>query len=754
MHNASFRHELFPVWAYVLIYAYGGVDTITACDLSDNEQALQYSLHRLILSFWGGWLAGFFFIEFQLSIPLVLLSCMAIWNTAETLEALQKASISNGLPRIVEPLVQYMRQGKDMHNEMEADPISMKGYTYLVNSFDDGNIITTEDMELRGLLSPSSPSSGARSERLKDMSLSYAWFMLLLMRFAGFPLQESTKQRLSMFVRTGLLSLEGGQLERLFHIIEVELVFVYDFFYTKRFLAMVRPSNPSPPASNSSNSQPRPPSMFQQSPPPSNPWIRRSDDAGDELYVHHSDNQSSSLSTTLLDERSYVKWRRSVEVSLIAKHKIGFVNGSCPKPPSDSPLCAQWERCNNMVISWLLHSVKQEIADSVLFCRTARQIWTELATRFNRPTRTKLYQVQRDLAHSVLSMKYHGHSLEIGVTRVVMVIIATLEIWQIGIYLLSNWKILLLLCEHVKEPSSDKCWIRKENLIIGIFTIRDWLSRSKFTGIFLKPWKRTLGQYSFIQSYAEIPISRKLMPPSLDDLVNRPRVGQSGDFTVPLTTQVKHEIVSSFMINRLTMSPGKATLRRNELLSRLSYAYNLETNTEVILIWHIATSACESSSRPVQSRGLQHFYVANQISMYCAYLVTFAPELLPDHPYTAKRVFDKAVKQALHLFEGLDLEQRYQKMMAVTEEHDNNIVEKGGVLAKKLMNDVIGDSSKGWRVLAEFWAELLLYMTLSENVIAHGKHLAHGGEFITHLWTLLTHAGVVTPDSFQFQSTA
>ncbi|KAL8171695.1 hypothetical protein V2J09_023499 [Rumex salicifolius] len=87
---------------------------------------------------------------------------------------------------------------------------------------------------------------------------------------------------------------------------------------------MVRPSSSSP---NSSHSRPPPPSnpsMFQPSPPPpSNPWNRRSEavETANELYVHHSDNPSSSLSTTPLDEPNYVKWRRSVE----KKNNVQFV---------------------------------------------------------------------------------------------------------------------------------------------------------------------------------------------------------------------------------------------------------------------------------------------------------------------------------------------------------------------------------------------------------------------------------------------
>jgi hypothetical protein len=51
-----------------------------------------------------------------------------------------------------------------------------------------------------------------------------------------------------------------------------------------------------------------------------------------------------------------------------------------------------------------------------------------------------------------------------------------------------------------------------------------------------------------------------------------------------------------------------------------------------------------------------------------------------------------------------------------------------------------------WKVLADFWVEMLLYAAPSENVKEHIEQLAKGGEFITHLWALLSHAGILERD--------
>lgn len=68
----------------------------------------------------------------------------------------------------------------------------------------------------------------------------------------------------------------------------------------------------------------------------------------------------------------------AVEVSLMAKNKLGFVKGTTKKPESRLPQIAQWERCNNMVFFWLLHSLMNDTTESVVYCETASEIWNEV----------------------------------------------------------------------------------------------------------------------------------------------------------------------------------------------------------------------------------------------------------------------------------------------------------------------------------------------------------------------------------------
>uniref|UniRef100_A0A453MHT7 Uncharacterized protein n=2 Tax=Aegilops tauschii TaxID=37682 RepID=A0A453MHT7_AEGTS len=55
----------------------------------------------------------------------------------------------------------------------------------------------------------------------------------------------------------------------------------------------------------------------------------------------------------------------------------------------------------------------------------------------------------------------------------------------------------------------------------------------------------------------------------------------------------------------------------------------------------------------------------------------------------------------------------------------------------------VPDEGRRWKVLAEFWAEFILFLAPSDNVDIHAEMLGAGGEFMTQLWALLNNAGIL-----------
>lgn len=80
---------------------------------------------------------------------------------------------------------------------------------------------------------------------------------------------------------------------------------------------------------------------------------------------------------------------------LIAKNKIGFIDGFISKPCTSSPQYVIWLRCNNMVISWILNSIPKELAASVMYIDTAYKMWSDLKEHFSQGNGPRIFQLQK-----------------------------------------------------------------------------------------------------------------------------------------------------------------------------------------------------------------------------------------------------------------------------------------------------------------------------------------------------------------------
>ena len=83
------------------------------------------------------------------------------------------------------------------------------------------------------------------------------------------------------------------------------------------------------------------------------------------LALHHSDTPGLVLVKSQLDGRNYGEWHRATRLNLSSKNKLGLIDGTVRAPPAADPKFPLWQCCNDMVISWILHSIQPEIARSV-----------------------------------------------------------------------------------------------------------------------------------------------------------------------------------------------------------------------------------------------------------------------------------------------------------------------------------------------------------------------------------------------------
>jgi len=68
--------------------------------------------------------------------------------------------------------------------------------------------------------------------------------------------------------------------------------------------------------------------------------------------------------------------------ALLSKNKLKFVNGSIKTPLLTDPNYEARERCNVMILSWIMRTLAPDIAESVMYIDSAKELWEELRERF------------------------------------------------------------------------------------------------------------------------------------------------------------------------------------------------------------------------------------------------------------------------------------------------------------------------------------------------------------------------------------
>lgn len=113
------------------------------------------------------------------------------------------------------------------------------------------------------------------------------------------------------------------------------------------------------------------------------------------FFLHSADHPGLTIVVHTLDGTNYNSWSIAMKISLEAKNKLSFVDGSLPRPSVDDSLFKIWSRCNSMVKSWILNVVSKEIYDSILYYQDAAEMWDDLFRRFKVNNLPRKYQLEQ-----------------------------------------------------------------------------------------------------------------------------------------------------------------------------------------------------------------------------------------------------------------------------------------------------------------------------------------------------------------------
>lgn len=93
------------------------------------------------------------------------------------------------------------------------------------------------------------------------------------------------------------------------------------------------------------------------------------------LYLYPCDGPDSmSIMILLIGMQNYGLWSQAMKLSLLGKNKLCFVDGTSSKADFEPELDNVWERCNVIVISWIICNVSKQLHFGVLFSSSAHAI--------------------------------------------------------------------------------------------------------------------------------------------------------------------------------------------------------------------------------------------------------------------------------------------------------------------------------------------------------------------------------------------
>lgn len=133
-----------------------------------------------------------------------------------------------------------------------------------------------------------------------------------------------------------------------------------------------------------------------------------------ELYSYPPLSISNCV-TIKLTERNYLLWKSQFESFLRSQMLLGFVTGDIKKPAETIPVrnkegfieevsnpdSEAWCRSDQVVTAWLLGSMSEDVLSVVVGSATAQEVWLTLATHFNKPSSSRLFELQRRLQNSL-----------------------------------------------------------------------------------------------------------------------------------------------------------------------------------------------------------------------------------------------------------------------------------------------------------------------------------------------------------------
>ena len=116
------------------------------------------------------------------------------------------------------------------------------------------------------------------------------------------------------------------------------------------------------------------------------------------LYLHPSDSPGSlNIGIMLTGTDNYTLWSKAMQLALLGKNKVGFIDGTVKRDQFSGSLAQLWDRCNAIIVLWILCNVSKDLHSGVLFCSDTHLIWGDLKERFNKINSSRVFQLHKEI---------------------------------------------------------------------------------------------------------------------------------------------------------------------------------------------------------------------------------------------------------------------------------------------------------------------------------------------------------------------
>ncbi|PKI50438.1 hypothetical protein CRG98_029188 [Punica granatum] len=111
----------------------------------------------------------------------------------------------------------------------------------------------------------------------------------------------------------------------------------------------------------------------------------------------------------LFQQRLQLHW---CNLTLRAKNKVGFIDGTLPKPADGDPNKPLWVMANSLVVTWIVNSLEKDLQPNITCIENAQILWEDLRQCFSQGKETRIYQLKNKIYGSrqegKLVAEYYG----------------------------------------------------------------------------------------------------------------------------------------------------------------------------------------------------------------------------------------------------------------------------------------------------------------------------------------------------------